>query len=291
MERFKIATILACFLCAHCLSAQTVSKSVQFDSSPASTTLGPLRTNGLKSHQGTSTVLGGEITRIDPVRDKLQIKVYGRGVMTILFDPNTQIFLDGKPAPIDSLALAQHASVQTVLAKGAVYAVSIHILAEATVGGCDGNVLSYDPETHILVVNGTLAGSPVRMLVTEHTTLITHDQDASAPRTKSPSSSDLRKGTQLSVLFKPDRNGTHIAEQITIVASAGSSLALSGPLSFLDIHSGMLQMHDEDSNTNYDVHFDTLRFPLVKEIHLGDPLTVSVTFDGSRYVADAIARE
>ena len=45
---------------------------------------------------GKSTVIGGEIQNVDPVRDQLRLKAYGQKPMTILFDERTQVYLDGK---------------------------------------------------------------------------------------------------------------------------------------------------------------------------------------------------
>src|SRR5271165_6578305 len=45
---------------------------------------------------GKSTVLGGSIRGVDPVRDQLVLDVYGEKPMKVLYDERTQIFRDGK---------------------------------------------------------------------------------------------------------------------------------------------------------------------------------------------------
>ncbi len=50
--------------------------------------------------KGKSTILGGEIRFVDPVRDELLLKAYGQKPIKILFDERTQVFKDGKRIPL-----------------------------------------------------------------------------------------------------------------------------------------------------------------------------------------------
>ena len=45
--------------------------------------------------RGKSTIIGGEIRRVDPVRDELTLRVFGQHPVKILFDDRTQVYLDG----------------------------------------------------------------------------------------------------------------------------------------------------------------------------------------------------
>src|ERR1700677_598669 len=65
--------------------------------------------------RGKSTILGGEIRAVDPVRDELTLKTFGERPLKILFDERTQVFLDGKKIRLHELHPAEHASVQPLL--------------------------------------------------------------------------------------------------------------------------------------------------------------------------------
>ena len=52
---------------------------------------------------GKSTVIGGAIHDVDPVRDQFMLKVFGGKSMKILFDERTQVYRDGKKTPLRDL--------------------------------------------------------------------------------------------------------------------------------------------------------------------------------------------
>src|ERR1035437_1775166 len=53
--------------------------------------------------RGRSTVEGGTIRSVDPVRDQLTLNVYGTKPMKILFDERTQVYRDGVKTPLSDL--------------------------------------------------------------------------------------------------------------------------------------------------------------------------------------------
>src|SRR3984885_11116214 len=115
--------------------------------------------------RGKSTILGGEISIIDRVRDELTLKVAGQHPVKILFDERTQAFIDGKRISLRQLGHADHASVQTLLDGTNVFAGSIHILSQAPQGEYQGRVLNYDSSSNQLPLNSTMFPEPVKILV------------------------------------------------------------------------------------------------------------------------------
>ena len=55
---------------------------------------------------GKSTILGGQIRDVDPVRDRLVLHVYGMKPLGVLYDERTQVFRDGKEIPLRELGRA-----------------------------------------------------------------------------------------------------------------------------------------------------------------------------------------
>ncbi len=235
---------------------------------------------------GKSTVIGGAIRSVDPVRDQFTLKVFGGHSMKILFDERTHLYRDGVKTSLRDLHPENHASIETVLDGTHIFAVSIHILSRAPKGECQGQVLKYDPGTRDLTVSAALSHEAIELTVPTGTPIVRVGQAASSSTGSGPS--DLVKGTLVSVQFESNNKGRGIARQISILATPGSLFTFSGNISFLDLHSKRLVVVDPRDNQRYPISFDPARFPVSQHLHLGTPVMVTANFDGTRYVASAI---
>jgi hypothetical protein len=235
---------------------------------------------------GKSTILGGQIRNVDPVRDELTLTVFGQRPTKILFDERTQVYRDGKKIPLRDLRSDDHASVETVLDGTNVFALSIHIVSRSPQGEYQGRVLSYDPDTGELIVSAVLAHEPIKLLVPLNTPIVREGQAQFAPA--SSEVSDLVKGSLISVKFESDKRGRDVANRIVILTTPGSSFLFSGNLSSLDIHSGLLVLVDPRDNKSYRIFIDSAHVSTSQNLHGGDQIRVTGTFDGIRYVASAI---
>jgi Domain of unknown function (DUF5666) len=235
---------------------------------------------------GRSTVIGGAIRGVDRVRDQFTLNVYGGRRLKIFFDARTQVYRDGLRSDLRDLHPGDHVSVETVLDGTSVFARSIHLLSALPEGECQGQVLNYDPIDRELTVRDVLSREPVRLRVPAGTVFARQGQAASA--TMDVGSSELSKGTLVSVKFHSDNDGQGVVSQIAILATPGTAFVFVGNVVFLDLHSGMLALVDPRDERRYEVFFDSARFPMIREIHEGADVTLTADFDGSRYVARAI---
>ena len=236
--------------------------------------------------EGKSTILGGEIRSVDFVRDQFMLKVFGQRPVKILFDARTQVFLDGKKIPLHDLHSYDHASVQTILDKTNVFALSIHMLSQSPEGEYEGQVLNFNPETHELTVGAALSHQPIRLLVPMDAHIAREGQAASPAELPGPL--DLVKGALISVKFESDKQGRGVASQIKILATPGSSFEFSGSLSSLDMHSGFFVLVDARDEKSYQIFFDSARLPASQGLREGNSVSVTAHFDGDRYVASVI---
>jgi len=236
--------------------------------------------------RGKSTIMGGEIQNVDPVRDRFTLRVFGQRPVKMLFDERTKVYLDGKMIPLRDLHSHDHASVQTVLDGTDVFALSIHMLSRSPEGEYQGHVLNYNPNTTELTVNSNLSHQPLKLVVPINTPVIREGKAASSSAYRGPS--DLVNGTLISVKFESDKKGRGVASQITILATPGSAMVFRGSLSSLDLHSGLLVLVDPLDEKSYEIFVDFARFPTSQTLHDGDSIRVTATFDGTRYLADAI---
>ncbi|MHB1938462.1 MAG: hypothetical protein ACYCOR_18040 [Acidobacteriaceae bacterium] len=236
--------------------------------------------------RGKSTVEGGTIRDVDPVRDQLSLKVYGAKPMKILFDERTQVYRDGVKTSLSDLHAEDHASVETVLDGTKIFALSIHMLSRAPEGECQGQVLNYDASTGQLTMAAALSGQPIELRVPAGTPIVGVGQFV----VSSPEAglSNLVKHALISVKFQSSGNGRGVATQISILAAPGSSFVFTGNVAFLDLSSNRLVLVDPQDNQRYPIVFDPNRFPMSRDLHVGTHLSVTTTFDGSRYIASAV---
>ncbi len=121
---------------------------------------------------GKSTVIGGAIRDVDPVRDQFTLKIFGARSMKILYDERTQLYRDGMKIPLRDLRAYDHASVETLLDGTNVFAVSIRILSQSPEGEVRGQVLNYNPATGVLTVSDPVFREPVELQVPTGTPVV-----------------------------------------------------------------------------------------------------------------------
>jgi hypothetical protein len=238
------------------------------------------------SPKGKSTILGGEIRFVDPVRDQLLLKAYGQKPIKIFFDERTQVFKDGKRIPLLTLKTTDHASIQTTLDGTNIFALSIHILSRAPQGDYEGKVEIYDPGTTELTLNSVISRQPLKLLVPRDTPITREGQTAFAAQ--HPGAADLVHGALLSLKFESDNKGHGVATQISVLAVPGADFVFSGSITTLDVAAGHLVVTDPRDDRTYDITFDS-RIQSNQNLHQGDHVMVKATFDGNSYVARSIS--
>lgn len=239
--------------------------------------------------QGKSTVLGGRIEKLDPVRDQFSLAVYGARPIKIFFDARTQFYRDGKKIAAGELRMDEHASVETVLDGTNIFALSIHTLSQAPEGVYQGQLLRYNPGTRELAISSGLSHEPLTLLVPAGTPIVHQGQaDSTSTRGINP---DLTPGSLISVEFVSDNQGHGVARRIAVLTTPGSVFVFRGNISSLDLHSGTMVLADPQDDKTYQVSFDPGRFPLIRSLHQGDHVSATASFDGTHYVATAITVE
>ncbi|HTW49048.1 MAG TPA: hypothetical protein VMD92_13940 [Acidobacteriaceae bacterium] len=239
---------------------------------------------------GPSTVIGGEIRSVDPVRDQIALRVFGGSrTMKILYDERTQVYRNGQRISVLDLKPEDHASVETTLDGDNVFALRIHMLSELPQGECDGQVLSYNPRNSEMIVNSALSPQSVRIRVPAGTPVVRVGQpDFTAGQR---GIDDLMRGSLVDVKFQPGVNGLGVAARIEVLATPGSTFVFSGDVSYLDVPGGQLVIVDPRDNRSYRFAFNAWQFTVARQLHQGSHVRVTASFDGSRYRADQITIE
>jgi len=287
MVRFFVGIALASMAMAQVsLAAQNLSQNA--DIQAASTArAGTVDDSALPPPpKGKSTVEGGTIRSVDPVRDQLVLSVYGTKPMKILFDERTQVYRDGVKVPLSDLHAQDHASVQTLLDGTKIFALSIHMLSQAPEGESEGQVVSFDADTGKLIIAAALSRQPITLQVPPGTPIVGVGQvTVSSP---SAGLQDLVRGSLVSAQFNSSNNGRGVARQISILATPGSSFVFTGNVVSLDLAASRLVLLDPKDDQSYAIVFDRSRLPISQDLHVGTHMRVTTDFDGSHYVATAV---
>ena len=81
-----------------------------------------------------ATLVGGVISKLDRVRDRMVVKPFGGGQLEISFDPRTKFFRGEQVATARDLRLGDRVHVETVNEGSRIFAKQIHFGAETLPG-------------------------------------------------------------------------------------------------------------------------------------------------------------
>jgi hypothetical protein len=279
---FAVALGTLVLMQAPAIHAQSsIQPSVKSDAAPAD--LGDIP----RLPRGNTTIFGGAIRNFDPVRDQFKLAVIGQRPMHVFFDERTQVFRDGSKIKLRALGPERHASVETTLDGDNVFAVSIHILTQSTEGEYEGRVVSYNPSTGALTIDASASREPFRVFVSANTQFSRTGQHDFTSIASGPS--DLAPGSLVSVKFRSREPGQAAASAIDVLAVRGSSFSFSGNVSSIDLHSGLLVLVDPNDQRSYQITFRSALFPQSRNLHPGDHVMVTATYNGAGFMASAIA--
>lgn len=277
------AVLLGALVLTHTPIIHTQSSfqpSVKADSAPANLADIP------RLPRGNTTIFGGAIRNLDPVRDQFTLNVLGQRPMRILFDERTQVFRDGAKIRLRDLGPEEHASVETTLDGDKVFAVSIHILSQSPEGQYEGRVVSYNPSTCVLSIDASASREPFKVSISANTQFSRTGQHDFTSIASGPG--DLAPGSLVSISFRSHGLGQAVATTITVLAVPGSSFSFSGNVSSIDLHSGLLVLVDPSSQQSYQISFGSALFSQSRNLHPGDHVMVTAIYNGTGFVASTI---
>jgi Domain of unknown function (DUF5666) len=239
---------------------------------------------------GPSTVIGGLVRRVDPVRDQLTLRVSGGSqTMKIFYDERTQVYRNGQRISVLDLKPEDHASIETTLDGDNVFALRIHMLSELPQGDCDGQVLSYNSRNGELIVNSALSPQSVRIRVPAGTPVVRVGQSDFAASQRGID--DLMRGALVDVKFQPSSDGMGVASRIEVRATPGSTFVFSGDIAYLNVPGRELVIVDPADNQSYRFAFSSGQSAAAGQLHQGTHVRITASFDGGRYQATQITIE
>ena len=229
------------------------------------------------------TLVGGTITKLDSVQDKLTVRPFGNGKqMHVDFDIRTNFLRNGVGAQARDLRQGDRIYLDTMLNGSRVFAKTIWIQAETPTGNGQGQILDYDTRAGLLTVRDELSQQPMRFRLTPTTVVKDGDQARTG--------NELPPGTLVALTFGPQQDRYGTVREIKVLAQPGTAYSFFGKITFLDLSGRMIAVDNNSDGKNYEIHLEGLPQGTLRDLRQGTEVGVSAVFDGTHYVARSIEK-
>jgi hypothetical protein len=230
----------------------------------------------------TTTMVGGTISGVDRMRNKMTVHIFGGGHWTVNFDERTHIFHNGAETTQLALKKGERVYVDTQLDNNRhdIFARNIRVGVAELPADADGQIIAIDAKHNELTLRDTLNSVPVRFAVDQETR-ISNGQTPAAFK-------DVKPGTLVHVRFAASSPNRGLAREVSIIAVPGSTFTFSGKVTFLDLHRGLLAVQNSTDDKNYEIHFAPAAVTNRDQLGVGRDVLVRATFEGARYMAQSV---
>ena len=225
--------------------------------------------------KANATLIGGTLDRIDMVRDRVTVRLFGGGKESFLFDPRTQVYRGGKAVTVADLHQGERIYLDTILDGSTVFARTIRLMAAHATGTSQGVVLKFRSNGGELVFRDALSPNPVDVLVNPSTKVMQGDRAVPI--------SVLVPGTLISIRFSSEGSAHNTATEISILAQPGTRYTFSGQVVHIDLRTGLLVLNSSTDHKTYEVYLLPSSNP-DESLQPGVTVKVVTDFDGERYV-------
>ena len=222
-----------------------------------------------------ATLVGGTLEKLDRVRDRVTVRVFGGGRTTALIDPRTRVFRGTKEVTIADLREGQRIYLDTILDGSTIFAKNVRLDAVAAQGESRGVIVKYQGNQGELSIRDGIAPFPVRVRLSSATQFFQGDRAVPA--------STLVPGSLVEVTFTSEGNGHDTAQKISILALPGTHYVFSGQVVHIDLRTGLLVLNSSTDHKTYEIYLDP-SFRPGDNLQPGSTVTAVTSFQDSRYV-------
>lgn len=232
-----------------------------------------------KLPEGKTSMMGGTVGKIDGIRNKMNVNIYGGGKWTVAFDERTHFFRDGKETTFENVKKGDRVYVDTMLDSDGhrIFARNIRVITHTGPADARGQIMGFGGNT--IQMQDSLSSKPVMFHLAADTKIQRDGQPATID--------DLLPGAIIAVRFRSDQPNRGIAQEIDLIGAPGQTFTFAGKVTHLDLSTGLLALENRVDNKTYDIAFDN-RKSIPRNLTLGSEATVSAIFDGTRYKANTI---
>jgi len=230
--------------------------------------------------KGHVSLLGGTVTRVDPIRDRMVVRAFGGRDVTVDFDVRTQVLRGASPASIREIRPGSRIYADTIAKDGRTFAKTLRIETSSVLGETRGQVLSYDNTRGLLQVRDLISSQPLTLHVSPRTAIESGDLAVSA--------TDIVTGSLVEISFQGASNGPSSAEKIRILARPGSTFVFAGRIAVIDLRDSHLTLYQQPGDTAFEVGLNSLTGDEKLKLKQGSDVVVHAQFDGRSYQARSI---
>jgi hypothetical protein len=230
----------------------------------------------------TTSLVGGVITGVDRMRNRLKVHVFSGNTWTVNFDERTHIFRNGAEATQLALKKGERVYIDTQLDNNRhdIFARNIRVGVAPLPADADGQIVDVDTKHNELTLRDTINSVPVHFAI---------DQDTRISSGQTPAAfKDVKPGTLVHVRFAAERPNRGLAREINILATPGAAFTFAGKITYLDLHRGLLAVQNSGDDKNYEIHFSPSRTEAAQRLGVGTEVRVVATFEGSQYTAQSV---
>ena len=231
---------------------------------------------------GKTTLIGGNVTKIDTIRNRMQVQPFGDNkTMKVNFDERTRVFRDGRETTQASIHKGDRVYLDTMLDGARVFARNIRVVnLNAPSFDTTGQIVGYEPGRNRMDVVDQVTHTSFAFTLSPQTVIKLRDG-------KPGTAGDLRPQALVMVHFAPgsERRGT--AREVEVLALPGDNFTFAGKLTYVDLRGNLIALENETDSKIYDLSFD----PHIAErdrLRVGTDVTVTATFTGKGYQAEKI---
>ena len=225
-------------------------------------------------------LIGGTVKEIDPIRNRMKVKIFGGNDMKVWFDNRSRVTSNGENILPTKIKKGDRVYLDTQNIHGTFFARQVQVNNRTVPGEVKGRVTDFDPQSGKLRIFDNLSGTELALLVTPETNIKL--RDAAADRTR------IQTGTFLSARYQPGR-GANKADEIQVIVAPGESFRFVGVVRNLDLKSGFVSIENRSDNTIYELRAtpDDMR---AQNLTIGADVDVQAQFDGNDYVVQSLKR-
>jgi uncharacterized protein DUF5666 len=230
--------------------------------------------------QSRASLIGGIVTRVDPVRDRITLRAFGGRDVTVNYDVRTCVARGNTLASLRDIKPGTRIYADTILNDGHIFAKALRLPTDAALGETQGQVTGYDPGKRILRVRDTISSRGFDVMVTGNTQIRASGQSVQP--------GELRSGALVRIVFKSANEGTNLAEKIDVLAQPGGEFTFSGRVLSVDLRNGYMTLAEPDSQNTFEVALDSVPTSARSQLREGEDVVVQARFDGSKYQARSV---
>ena len=226
------------------------------------------------------SLIGGIVTRLDPVRDRMTLRVFGGRDLTLNFDVRTCVTKGEALASMRDVRPGMRVYADTILNDGRIFAKAIRVSTIAPLGEAQGQVTGYEADKRLLRVRDAISSRGFNLQITGNTDIRSNGQAVPVQ--------ELRSGALVKVVFKSGLESTNLAEKIDVLAQPGGVFTFSGRILSIDLRNGYMTLVEPERQNTFEVGLDSIPLAARNQLKESSDVTVRARFDGSKYQAESV---